>query len=139
MSMLKPAQVATFEARLQARRQQLAEEIRRVQDERNDTPAASLQGTSNADDPAGDQVDQAERRTRQAVRGAEAARDAAELRDIEAALDRIAAGSYGECIDCAADIAVRRLDVQPAAARCLPCQERYEKAHPADQRTVAWP
>ena len=131
MPTLKPAQVAIFQARLQARRQQLGDEIRRVQEERADTPAARMPDTANPDDPPGDQVDQAERRTRLAVRDAEVARDEAELRDIEAALERIAAGSFGECIDCAADIAVRRLDVQPAAARCLPCQEQYEKSHPA--------
>ncbi len=55
--------------------------------------------TANPDGPAGDQVDQGERRNRLAVFDAEAARDAADLRDIKAARERFAAGSYGECID----------------------------------------
>lgn len=51
-----------------------------------------------------------------------------ELAAIEAALARIAAGSYGECIDCGAAIAAQRLQAAPAASRCIHCQEAAEKA-----------
>ena len=52
---------------------------------------------------------------------------AEQLTAIDAALERIAAGSYGECTDCGADIGTARLHVAPEAARCLGCQEKAEK------------
>jgi len=53
-----------------------------------------------------------------------------EVRAIEQALQRIAEGSYGICTDCDGAIAPERLERQPAAPRCIPCQQRYEKTHP---------
>lgn len=50
-----------------------------------------------------------------------------ELRDIDAALIRIAEGSYGMCIDCQQPIGIERLYAYPTAKRCLRCQEAYEK------------
>ena len=41
---------------------------------------------------------------------------------IENALRRLADGSYGVCESCGQDIDPARLDVQPAARRCVPCQ-----------------
>ncbi|MFO6429972.1 TraR/DksA family transcriptional regulator [Erythrobacter sp. W302b] len=45
----------------------------------------------------------------------------AEARQIRAALARIAAGSYGACANCGAEIAVARLEAQPMATRCIKC------------------
>jgi DnaK suppressor protein len=56
-------------------------------------------------------------------------RDFAELRAIEAARNRIENGSYGECAVCGGDIPFERLQAQPTAERCAPCQEIYEKTH----------
>jgi len=53
-------------------------------------------------------------------------RDANELREIREALGRMDNGTYGTCMDCGEPIAVERLRAQPAAARCLRCQERFE-------------
>ncbi len=52
-----------------------------------------------------------------------------EIRDIDAALLRIASKTYGECIDCQQPIAVQRLQAYPTAKRCLSCQEVYERTH----------
>jgi DnaK suppressor protein len=60
---------------------------------------------------------------------AELSRDLAELREVEAAHGRIIAGSYGTCTDCGGDIGVARLEANPAAARCAPCQTRHEKTY----------
>ena len=49
-----------------------------------------------------------------------------EVRDIEAALERMQTGTYGICMDCGAPIDFERLDAWPTAKRCLPCQQRYE-------------
>ena len=60
---------------------------------------------------------------------AEISRDVTELRELEAARARLAAGTYGCCVDCQADIPVARLRAQPAALRCVAHQEIYEKTH----------
>jgi DnaK suppressor protein len=57
---------------------------------------------------------------------AEVSRDASELREVEAALIRVKAGSYGECVDCGNDIPYARLAANPSAARCISCQEKLE-------------
>lgn len=60
---------------------------------------------------------------------AEVARDVHELRDLEAALERLAGGSYGSCADCGGDIAFERLLAYPTARRCLDCQRVHEKTY----------
>jgi RNA polymerase-binding transcription factor DksA len=67
---------------------------------------------------------------------AEITRDLGEARELEAALDRLADGSYGVCCDCDLDIAPARLHANPAAMRCVECQRLHEKifAHPAEPR-----
>ncbi len=50
-----------------------------------------------------------------------------DVRDIIGARQRIAAGNYGECIDCGADIAYERLLAYPTAKRCIDCQREHEK------------
>lgn len=55
-------------------------------------------------------------------------REVEQLRDIEAALERMSEGSYGVCIDCGEDIAVERLRAYPTAKRCFTCQAHHEAA-----------
>ena len=57
-------------------------------------------------------------------------RESQELQDIEAALMRIGDGSYGSCSDCGDAIDHARLKANPAARRCLPCQEIRTHAEP---------
>jgi len=52
--------------------------------------------------------------------------EVAEFRNLELAQQRLQQGDYGRCIDCHHEIEWRRLDAYPAAARCVPCQERRE-------------
>lgn len=54
-------------------------------------------------------------------------RELAELTALTAARKRIADGSYGTCMDCDEPIDAGRLNVQPAALRCLDCQELLER------------
>lgn len=49
-----------------------------------------------------------------------------ELIAIESALDRLRTGRYGWCQDCGEEIPWARLQAQPAASRCVSCQERAE-------------
>ncbi len=57
---------------------------------------------------------------------AEVSRDAGELREVESALVRIKDGTYGECVECGANIPYARLAANPSAARCIACQEKLE-------------
>jgi DnaK suppressor protein len=58
-----------------------------------------------------------------------------EIRDIDAALMRIADGSYGVCADCDEAIDRARLDAYPTAKRCWPCQTRFEERRAAPGST----
>lgn len=55
-------------------------------------------------------------------------RESAELVAIDAALQRIADGSYGLCVDCGVAIATARLHANPTAMRCVGCQAQLENA-----------
>ncbi len=54
---------------------------------------------------------------------------AGELRDaldeVEAALARVADGSYGRCEQCGEEIAPARLEAMPAARLCMRCASRH--------------
>jgi DnaK suppressor protein len=50
-----------------------------------------------------------------------------DVRDAEAALQRIADGRYGRCIGCGADIEYARLAACPTCSRCEQCQAIHEK------------
>src|SRR5689334_10837307 len=63
-------------------------------------------------------------------------RDLAELREVEAARERMTEGSYGVCIECGAEIAYRRLRAYPSALRCIDCQRRAERATAGERPTL---
>jgi DnaK suppressor protein len=52
-----------------------------------------------------------------------------ELQAINAALRRVDGGDYGKCTSCGNEITAARLEINPAAERCIDCQARYEKEH----------
>jgi RNA polymerase-binding protein DksA len=47
----------------------------------------------------------------------------AQIAEIEAALQRLQAGTYGICFSCGEPISEGRLKVRPAATKCLDCAE----------------
>lgn len=59
------------------------------------------------------------------------ARESAELDAVDAALQRIANGTYGVCIDCGGAIAAPRLHAAPETLRCMGCQSQFEQHHHA--------
>jgi DnaK suppressor protein len=77
----------------------------------------------------GDFKDAAVQESAAAIDEAQAAHAAIELRDVQAALARLADGSYGMCLDCGDAIDLRRLTALPATAFCTSCQSAHEKAH----------
>jgi DnaK suppressor protein len=59
-------------------------------------------------------------------RAALAGRDSAEAAAVDAALERLAAGSFGQCLRCGLAISAGRMLAQPCAETCLACQELQE-------------
>jgi DnaK suppressor protein len=108
---------------LEERREQLAAEIRREAARARDETWSEVAGEvhDRADESLADLVADLD--------SAEVSRDLAEVRELDAARARIADGSYGVCADCGADIPVARLHAQPAALRCVACQDRHEKTY----------
>ncbi|MEO0971570.1 MAG: RNA polymerase-binding protein DksA [Pseudomonadota bacterium] len=49
------------------------------------------------------------------------------IRKVDAALERIANGSYGYCEETGEEIGLRRLEARPIATLCLEAQERHER------------
>jgi DnaK suppressor protein len=49
-----------------------------------------------------------------------------QLNDIDAALERIAGGDYGDCFECGDTINPQRLQVDPAASLCIGCAQKQE-------------
>ena len=101
---------------------------------RAEVRAADRQWRDSGADPATSEVtdrkDEAVRRQLSEVGEAEQQRDIDELAQVERALQRLDAGTYGDCAHCGEPIALQRLQVQPAAERCAPCQARAERALP---------
>jgi RNA polymerase-binding transcription factor DksA len=60
---------------------------------------------------------------------AEIDRHIQEIRDIDAALMRIASGAYGVCKDCSVSIIFKRLKAYPTAKRCHRCQVNHEHVY----------
>lgn len=64
-----------------------------------------------------------------ALSNASLGREAEAIREIDEALHRLHAHSYGLCMDCGQPIAFERLRADPTAKRCLSCQQRHEDPH----------
>jgi RNA polymerase-binding protein DksA len=131
MSALTDAQLESFREQLTARQALLREEVRHIKEEQADAPSQM------SHDQLEDAGEVGEEHVRHAVRHAELERDQLELRDVDDALARLRAGDYGECMDCGIDIPLKRLQAQPAARRCVKCQEAFEHAHPNSPRISA--
>lgn len=122
---LKARQIAELTAALEKRRKELIEEVR--------GDAAKVSGESYGElaGATPDTGDESVADLMADLGQADLGRDLGELRELEAARERLAAGTYGECIDCGSDIELERLRARPGAPRCITCQQRFEKTHAA--------
>lgn len=126
MANLSSLQLGQLKSALDARFGALSEELRRELSARHEY----LDVASDVPDPG----DSAFASLEIDLGNAEATRDLMELRAIDLARKSMDDGSYGDCLDCGTDIPFERLQVQPAALRCAPCQDLYERTHAAFQR-----
>ena len=111
--------VSELHALLLAQRAQLLGEVRARISASGDSLGFANQSKLTDDDAAADAA--------AAMDVTMVIRESQELQEVEAALARIGDGSYGSCADCGDDIALARLKANPAALRCLPCQEKHER------------
>jgi RNA polymerase-binding transcription factor DksA len=87
----------------------------------------ALDDVSHPADPAGDIADKAFDRSRAEVEHDLIEMSLQELAEIGALRERLANGTYGECLECGEPIPPARLEVNPTARRCAECQSRHEK------------
>ena len=73
-----------------------------------------------------DRKDEAARQSIADLDGQQEQRDLDEMAGVQAALQRLDTTTYGDCSDCGEPIFFQRLQVQPAAQRCAPCQAAFE-------------
>lgn len=121
MSNLTDKQLARIKQLLATREQELRAELHREVSEKDEFVDVATEAPDPGDASfANLAVD---------LGNAAVTRDLVELRAIEAAHARLENGVYGECVSCGLDIPYERLEVQPMAERCAPCQDMYEKTH----------
>jgi RNA polymerase-binding protein DksA len=108
---------ADSRTRLLRRRAVLEQEIRTGVEKR----------TAERDGNVPDSGELATERVARDVAMADIDRDAEELRAIDSALARLDQGTYGRCVECAAEIPEARLAQVPEAARCITCEQARDK------------
>lgn len=123
MRMLNQQAALDFKTRLRERAMQLRAEVEQVKAKSLDeTPArVAERARDSEDDSFADLIVD--------TNFSEMDRDVTELRMIDTALKRIAAGTYDTCARCGQPIPLPRLEAEPTAIRCIACQELYEKTH----------
>ncbi|MET0534398.1 MAG: TraR/DksA family transcriptional regulator [Steroidobacter sp.] len=126
--MIDQQQASSFKNRLRDRAMQLRDEVQQTRER------TLQEAPANVADRARDREDDSFADLIADTNLAEMDRDVDELRMIDSALQRISAGTYGECVDCSQPIPLARLDAEPTAERCVTCQELYERTH-ASART----
>lgn len=75
-----------------------------------------------------DRKDEAMQQSTMDLDGMQEQRELDEVVEVEAALQRLDNGTYGDCSDCGEPILLQRLKLQPAAQRCAPCQTAFQHA-----------
>lgn len=112
---LSAADLAHFEKKLRDREAQLREEVRESRERARREPFSRLASE------APDQEDASLAQVVVDLNSADIERDMRELQEIEEALGRIAAGTYGICLRCGEPIDRERLEAAPAA--------KYDRLH----------
>lgn len=80
-----------------------------------------------AEEDLSDETDLASSLIQQQINCAIRDREYIKLRRIDAALDRVAEGTYGHCEDCEEEIGMKRLENQPWAELCITHAEERER------------
>ena len=119
---MTPQDLANFKLALLQQRASLQDQLIQLRG------GATGRAEASADHFGGHEDSQAQTATARDLEFALDAHECEELDAIEAALTRVADGSYGSCIDCSVTIPLARLKAAPQALRCVHCQEKFEAA-----------
>lgn len=65
-------------------------------------------------------------------------RESTLLRQVVAALIRVNNGTYGTCLDCEAEISLKRLNAVPQTPYCIKCQEAKDRHEAEPDRNVVF-
>ncbi len=125
---LSKKELESLKRQIEKRRAALQEELHADADKARGESYAELSGG------VADEGDEAVADLLADIDNAELSRDLTELRALDAALERMAEGRYGQCIECGLDIDFERLKVEPGALRCIDCQRVHEKTFAQPER-----
>jgi DnaK suppressor protein len=106
-----------FKKRLESRQHELRRNVSRTQQD----------GRSADEDSAQDIADRAASSYNKEFLFHQSNNERQLLQMVEAALDRIRQGTFGECISCGKEINPKRLEAVPWTRHCLECQEKLEQ------------
>lgn len=107
---------------LKKHREGVLAQVREALEQSGQTQYAEILGRTS-----GDSSDEALAVTLGDLSAARMDHEVRQLRDLEAAASRLDSEEFGVCADCGTAIPVARLVANPAATRCVACQELHEK------------
>jgi DnaK suppressor protein len=114
---LKKRDLDRFRKLLQSQREALLGNVKRV-----------LSGDIHVDpDDFPDEIDTASSEANLQFTGRLREREQGLLSKIDAALEKIESGEYGECTSCGEEIGVKRLKARPVAELCIECKSEAEQ------------
>jgi len=119
-------QMMRFKASLEAKRRELAREIR--------VQTGGLTIDEYGSDPM-DQVQSMNQRDETALTVQWLSRVRS---DVDAALRAMSQHTYGECVECGEPISLKRLETIPWASHCIGCQEFIERREAARAAVPLW-
>lgn len=123
MKHLKQSQIAHLGRALENRNRELRTEIRALLLQSDEEHHRDLAGM------VGDVGDESVANLLADLDAAFLDRHVRDLREVESARQRLAAGTYGVCARCGQGIGYERLAVYPTALRCFACEAQHEKTH----------
>ena len=94
--------------------------------------SAVEQGRETVADDTQDPADQAVASYQKELLFSQGNNGHAQLTLVRAALDRLANGSFGECLQCGKTIGIKRLEALPWTPYCIDCQEKFENGELED-------
>lgn len=128
MTQLMKSQAAALAAVIDERERKLREALRDELRRSGNEHYAELAGAVHdlADEAVADELIDIENALIQ--------RHVQELRALEGARQRLVGGTIADCVACEGEIGYKRLLANPAAARCVACQEVFERTHAHEAR-----
>jgi DnaK suppressor protein len=128
MAALNQQQIAALSSLLHGRHRALVAEMRAMLEQSGHETYLEIAGrvTDTGDESVADMLAD--------LGAAQIHRHVQELRDTDAALARLRAGTFGVCVDCDSGIAYERLAAHPTAQRCIVCQSKRERSYAHEGR-----